>query len=1000
MSASKCLDAQYNSNEDFDKFNDDIDNELLWVRSTRYSSDITSDDNKEDTDNITPNFPWHKEGITDEKSIYSASSGSLRTGEKMLKDVSKNSCASLTYAITNMLASVKKREEQITFFFEIAKFENIEHFLEVEYEKQHIELAKILDSAVIEINYEDTIDAKVNNMINVWHSRAINKYENFAKKVRVIRSTFIRTNDFFREMNENSVNELQKKHMREISICKAKHTMSSTQCITPEQHLLFAQMRERHALEISNIQEMNDKTSAREIKLLEFHLSCTEEIVLKDIGMYKKLTEKQLYYDSVINKMKKEEEHEIFLRSKEYKRVVKKEICTLQKNLQNTDQLEIVNNRKNASEKRYNVFTKNSKTVETDALYRLTFNTRDTTDYTSDSVIDSDGSDDDAAADHSECLSWAIPLSVKKLQKDLQKKYNSSKNTFNKEFELNLKFTKNKFKVKKIKLQKDLQKDIDNAFNKHKTFMEKQTKEWIRIKNNLEHKHSNLLEALKKKHSVDTHILLESNKEYNQTTNLKSNIKAQREMSSHVFHECRNVLASMMAIADTMVFSSKEDLEILASKQKTICSYAVETMNNMLDIVKYQGKIYTLSPIKISLNDIVKRTIDIQGSRVKSNIELISCVSDAFVIVDSHMLTQFMVNLLSNSSKFTENGIIKVIAFIDPENNKDTKIDSKIVTFGISDTGCGMNPTIYEGLDDDLFSINNIDTNVNEYLIRNTGYGLYLSKLIAKNLDTHINLITPLPHDHWSRKCNRGGPGSFTFIKLQCDVFVDISDNNNEPLTNSHEPLNKNIQNTSMWIFKPKGTIKILIADDQELVRLSIYQLLEKIVNKYTECKFIINAVRSAEELIRLTLNNQYDIIFIDQNFDQTRFLDDKILKKNNNISISILNLSNDTNNQKNITEFFNNEIFNNETGDGNLTGVDFIKTYSGNAICIMASGSPVAQSEIIFDLCLSKPPELNSFISNMENFKNKKTTNKLIYKNNITYLKSNPSVSLYEYQN
>ena len=157
MSTSECVDIDDESNiddesicnEDFDKFNKDLDNELLWVRSTRYASDNTSDDeyinNKNNTsdnintdsinnididNNIIPSFPWHKESTISGNKIYSASSGSLRTGEKMLKDVSKNSCANLTHAITNMLTSVKKRENQIRFFFEIAKFENIEHFLD------------------------------------------------------------------------------------------------------------------------------------------------------------------------------------------------------------------------------------------------------------------------------------------------------------------------------------------------------------------------------------------------------------------------------------------------------------------------------------------------------------------------------------------------------------------------------------------------------------------------------------------------------------------------------------------------------------------------------------------------------------------------------------------------------------------------------------------------------------------------------------------------------
>jgi hypothetical protein len=444
----------------------------------------------------------------------------------------------------------------------------------------------------------------------------------------------------------------------------------------------------------------------------------------------------------------------------------------------------------------------------------------------------------------------------------------------------------------------------------------------------------------------------------------------------------------MMAIADSIENSDKDNLVILAKRQRTICEYAVDTMNNMLDIVKYQGGVYSIKTTNIALSSIVNKVIDIQGDRVKSNIEIIPCFSDYIVSIDQHMIVQFMVNLLSNSSKFTTDGIITVVAFVDKDSlvNQNDKFIK--VIFGVADTGIGLNPETYSDLDD-ITNMTNMTNSIidstNEYLVRNTGYGLYLSKLIAKNLDTNINLITPLPFNHWTRKNEKGGAGSFTYISLLCENITD--DKNNIVIENI---INKK------WIFKPKGIIKILIADDQEFVRLSLYYLLGKLANKYTEIFLNIKSVRSAEEALRLVAIEDFDIIFIDQHYDQTTMCD---INKNiidNSISVPILNLSSNIDTNLKIQEF--KEIFLNYIGDGKLSGSDFIEKYTGNAICIFASGSILLNNN--FDLSISKPYTIDTLINEFEkSCNNSNMKKKIIFNDIFACLKNNPDTILYQYE-
>ncbi len=988
-------------NEELDNFDINLENTRIpWNRSTRNS--LSSENNDNDEDEFDENdqvFPWYnyQKGEPDNISHYSGSSSKLKTGKKMLKDITKKSEKSLSNIIKNLLITFKNRENQLTYVVEEAKFHTIEHFLEVEFEKQRVDLTEVLRSAVFDVNFIDTNDINYTNTINIWYKKAIIKYENFAKRVRVIRSAFLRTNDFFREMSDNSIKKLEERHEREVAIVKAKQSMTSNKGITPEQHLLFTQIRERHTLEISNMREINDKTSAREIKLLEFHLSCTEEIILKDIAMYKKLIELQLANEKKIQNLIAIEKNEKILRNNDYKRNSNNRIKELQFDLLNQDQSQIANNRISARDSRHNDFLKNGKSVSSDTLYRLTFNTKNT-DYVSDSMIDSDDSIDDINDDVSS-ISCNIPIEVLLLEKKMKKDNKLQKQLLNKEFELKINNLKKHNRIEKNKFKKELQKEIDNIHKNHSRLMDTQTNEWIKYKTSIEKTHKISIETLINKHFVDTHILLESNREQNQTTILKSDIKAQREMSSHVFHECRNVLACMMAIADSIEDSSKSDLTILAQRQRTICEYAVDTMNNMLDIVNYQGGVYSITPTHVALSEIVNKVIDIQGNRVKTNIKIIPTFSDHVVSVDQHMIVQFMVNLLSNSSKFTTDGTITVVAFV----NKDTIITENDkfvkVIFGVADTGIGMNPDTYLDNDDDnkMIISNNTTDSTNEYLVRNSGYGLYLSKLIAKNLETNVNLITPLPYDHWTRSNTQnefGGPGSFTYISLLCENIISIKDKN---IKTAFENTILNMK----WIFKPKGTINILVADDQQFVRLSLFYLLGKLANKYTETFLNIKSVRSIEEALRLVSIENFDIIFVDQHYDQTTMYDtnDNANDNTNNIvDLPILKLSANVNTNSKIHDFTKNEIFINCNGDGKLTGCNFLEKYTGNAICIFASGSPLLSTG--FDLIISKPYNLEILINNFEKAYNNSTMKKkLIFEKTGAYLKNNKDVILYQYE-
>lgn len=878
-------------------------------------------------------YPWHRSRISsgvssvqrDEDDVDSSTESTRRrqTGSKMFQELSRSTTASADSIISQLRKSHDAQEKGLEALIQNGRFHTIEHFLEMEFERQQLDLS--WKSTAL---FQDGEDGNKKN----WYQQAIQKYEGFFTKVGVIRAAFLRTFEFYRQVTEATVARLQEKQGRELLLTKAMHTMSSKNASTTKQHLDLAQMREKHSLEVANVRELSDKTSAREIHLLEFHLKCTEELMLEDIAMCKALAQQKADHIRTKEQMLKLHRDQSVIKSNAAKTIQSQKLLSMQVDF-DKEARKIANEaRTKESKQRKDAYTVDGKSVANDALYKLTFRQQDV-EYTSDSLADTDDESDTETSVFRQSTNVAIRLMYKQ-----QRKENAARRKTEKaDLESALSSLQSKNLIERKALRSTLRQSIDQLYAQQKSRHFQHTTQWTAQRKALAEKHDSAMRQLQQKHILDQHVLLEADKQLSMSTLQKSSAAAQRSMSAHVFHELRNVLSSMLAIADSLEGSEPIELIELADRQRTICTYATEVMADMLDIVRYQGGVYKLVEAPVNLRDLAQKVADIQGDRVGAAVELHCISDDIMVLIDRHIVLQLLVNLLSNSSKFTSEGRITIIAKVVEIVGTDV-----IVELGVCDTGCGMN----EQQEHPTFAT------ANEYMARSCGYGLVLSRLIATTLSAQLTTLSPVPFDHQYREVKDGGRGTFTSLRVSCTTA---------PIRRSSAIATF----SSEYRFNPQGVFTVLIADDQSLVRTCILFLLRKVAEKY-DCEFLITTVQSGEEAQRMTETRDFDLLFIDMYYDQR-----SVTAVSNTCDMANtpeLRLSKSTQGtaSADIRNFMRNELFSKGEGDGVITGMDFVENYKGQGLCILATGSPVKEAEGLYPI-LQKPFTPETLSSGLE---------------------------------
>ena len=145
---------------------------------------------------------------------------------------------------------------------------------------------------------------------------------------------------------------------------------------------------------------------------------------------------------------------------------------------------------------------------------------------------------------------------------------------------------------------------------------------------------------------------------------------AQSTISAHVYHEIRNVVGAVLALAERaseavdlaleetsgeLIKKLPEEVRQLTEHQRLVCAHAVNTLNDMLDVSRMENGTYKPSSMVIDLGALCNQAAKLQGPRLKSGVQLhLDCPQPGALIVlsDPALLLQYLTNLLSNAAKF------------------------------------------------------------------------------------------------------------------------------------------------------------------------------------------------------------------------------------------------------------------------------------------------------------------------------------------------------------
>ena len=178
----------------------------------------------------------------------------------------------------------------------------------------------------------------------------------------------------------------------------------------------------------------------------------------------------------------------------------------------------------------------------------------------------------------------------------------------------------------------------------------------------------------------------------------KSN-RAKSDFLSNMSHEIRTPMNAIIGFSESILNSNKFNEKLARTDIKHINSAGnnlLDIVNNILDISKIESGKETLEMKEYSLGNIVMELSSIINSRLSDkNVKLIVEVDHSIpstLYGDSTKIFQVLLNILTNSVKYTEVGKIKLSITGEEKGNNE------LLHIKISDTGYGIKSEDYDKL--------------------------------------------------------------------------------------------------------------------------------------------------------------------------------------------------------------------------------------------------------------------------------------------------------------
>ncbi|MFM9989736.1 response regulator [Flavobacterium sp.] len=295
---------------------------------------------------------------------------------------------------------------------------------------------------------------------------------------------------------------------------------------------------------------------------------------------------------------------------------------------------------------------------------------------------------------------------------------------------------------------------------------------------------------------------------------------------SNVSHELRTPLYGVIGMAEIIeseYVDIKNDQHFKALKFSS--NYLLALINDVLNVYKIEDSKFEFNfdnfnirkeifTLRESLNVIAKSNNNILNIEISDNVP-------KTIKTDITRFSQILINLISNSLKFTKNGTVTIQLDLITEKSK------QLLKINIIDTGIGISN---EYLDKIFEKFVQVEVNLQEQY-KGTGLGLSIVKKLVELFKGEIFVESVV------------NEGTIFTVKL--------------PYIKADKNLFIKEENTKKAVIKKQ--LKILIVEDNAINQLVTKRLIEK--NKHT-CQIANNGF----EALAIIENNNFDLILMDIN--------------------------------------------------------------------------------------------------------------------------------------
>ncbi|OFX26527.1 MAG: hypothetical protein A2041_09495 [Bacteroidetes bacterium GWA2_31_9b] len=304
--------------------------------------------------------------------------------------------------------------------------------------------------------------------------------------------------------------------------------------------------------------------------------------------------------------------------------------------------------------------------------------------------------------------------------------------------------------------------------------------------------------------------------------------KAKSEFIASMSHEIRTPMNAILGYAEVLSNELKEPIQMdyvksIQSSGKTLLSL----INDILDFSRIEAGKIELHKDAVNIRNLIQDIADIFKFKIKEKkLEFIThvCIDlPKFFIVDELRVKQILMNLVSNSLKFTHQGFIKIN--VDISNSNNNYVD---LIISVEDSGIG----IAKDQQEKVFRVFEQTEGQDSKKYGGTGLGLAITSNLAKIMNGDISLTSEI------------GKGSKFIVKLE-----NVETTNSEIQGKSNTELLKEITFTDK--------VKILIVDDLEenrkIIRLNLVKF-----------NFEIFEAANGYEALDIFKKNTPDLVFMD----------------------------------------------------------------------------------------------------------------------------------------